>query len=201
MPLVRDHMSRSLLAVEPEIPVIGTVPAIKPAAQLSRSKRIAVLATPGTVARDYTHDLVQTYAADCEVTLVGSRLLAGYAEAELAGSPVPDEAIAAELAPCFVADGDRRTDVIALACTHYPLLLPRLEALAPWPVTWLDPAPAIARRVVQLLGPPGPGCEVDGSETVAVLTGGAGLTPALVSALRDRAIAEIGVEAMPLAPG
>ena len=183
------------------IPFVGTVPAIKPAAQISRSRRIAVLATPGTVARDYTHDLVQTYAADCAVTLVGSRLLAGYAEAELAGSPVPDEAIAAELAPCFVADGDRRTDVVALACTHYPLLLPRLQALAPWPVTWLDPAPAIARRVVQLLGPPRTGYRSDDGEAVAVFTGGAGLTPALVSALSQRALPDVVVEAMPLAEG
>ena len=40
-----------------------------------------------------------------------------------------------------------------LACTHYPLLLDRLQRLAPWPVNFLDPAPAIARRVVDLLGP------------------------------------------------
>src|SRR5215207_10347754 len=104
------------------IPFVGTVPAIKPAAQASRSKRITVLATPGTVARDYTRDLVETYASDCRVTLVGSRCLAGFAEAELGGSPVPDGAIAAELAPCFVEDDGGRTDVIALACTHYPLL-------------------------------------------------------------------------------
>ena len=60
-----------------------------------------------------------------------------------------DAALAAEIAPCFVTEADgRRTDVVCLACTHYPLLLPRLEALAPWPVTWIDPAPAIARRVI-----------------------------------------------------
>ena len=46
------------------------------------------------------------------------------------------------------------TDTIVLACTHYPLLLDRLIRLAPWPVDWIDPAPAIARRVLDLLGPP-----------------------------------------------
>ena len=62
-------------------------------------------------------------------------------------------AIADEIAPCFVAGDGRRTDTIVLACTHYPLLIERFSALAPWPVAWLDPAPAIARRVVDLLGP------------------------------------------------
>ena len=62
-----------------------------------------------------------------------------------------DQAIAAELAPCFVghdASDAARTDTVVLACTHYPLLLDRFITLAPWPVDWIDPAPAIARRVV-----------------------------------------------------
>ena len=59
----------------------------------------------------------------------------------------------AEIAPCFVEDGAERTDTVVLACTHYPLLLDRFERLAPWPVRWIDPAPAIARRVVELVGP------------------------------------------------
>jgi glutamate racemase len=183
------------------IPFVGTVPAIKPAAQLSRSKRITVLATPGTVARDYTRDLVATYAADCRVTLVGSRLLAGYAEAELAGAPVADTAIAAELAPCFVTEGSERTDVIALACTHYPLLLPRLRRLAPWPVTWVDPAPAIARRMVQLVGSPITGRQPNGVDAVAVFTSAATLNPALREALRRWALHDITVEEMPFAIG
>ena len=61
-----------------------------------------------------------------------------------------------EVAPCFVGDTDddsARTDTVVLACTHYPLLIERLAALAPWPVAWVDPAPAIARRVADLLGP------------------------------------------------
>ena len=58
----------------------------------------------------------------------------------------------AEIAPCFRDDG-KRTDTIVLACTHYPLLIERLQQLAPWPVNFIDPAPAIARRVVDLLGP------------------------------------------------
>src|SRR5215212_648071 len=112
------------------IPFVGTVPAIKPAAEQSRSKRITMLATPGTVARDYTRDLIQTYAADCRVNLVGSRRLAALAEAQLAGAPPAEAELRAELDPCFVADEGGRTDVVALSCTHYPLLLERLRPLA-----------------------------------------------------------------------
>jgi glutamate racemase len=182
------------------IPFVGTVPAIKPASERSGSKRFSVLATPGTVARDYTRDLVETYARGCRVTLVGSRRLASLAEAELAGEPAPDEAIRAEIAPCFVTDEGGRTDVVVLACTHYPLLLPRLRTLAPWPVTWLDPAPAIARRVVQLLGEPirDDGEEAD-EDAIAVFTGGAGLTPALRDALSARGLSRVDVEPVPLA--
>jgi glutamate racemase len=158
-----------------------------------------VLATPGTVARDYTHDLVQTYADGCRVNLVGSCRLAGFAEAELAGFPVPDADIAAELEPCFVEDREGRTDVVALACTHYPLLLSRLERLAPWPVIWIDPAPAIARRVVQLIGPPAPGHEADQDEAIAVFTGAAGVSQALRDALKERGLPTVAVEPMPLA--
>jgi glutamate racemase len=133
------------------VPFVGTVPAIKPACAQSRTKRIAVLGTLATVSREYTRALIREFAADCEVTLVGSPQLASFAEAELAGAPVADALIAAEIAPCFVEADGRRTDTVVLACTHYPLLLERFLALAPWPVDWLDPAPAIARRVADLL--------------------------------------------------
>lgn len=154
------------------IPVIGTVPAVKPAAAATRSGVIAVLATPGTVSRDYTAELIRDFAQGIEVVLVGSRALAGLAERMLRGENVPDEAIRAEIAPCFVERAGRRTDVVVLACTHYPLLQARLTALATWPVLWIDPAPAIARRVVQVLGEAQP----VGSGTVRmVMTAGGGV--------------------------
>lgn len=140
-----------LRAAYPQIPFIGTVPAIKPAAERSSSKMISVLATPGTVARDYTHELVRTYAAHCAVTLVGSNRLAGMAEAFMNGEQVADADIVTEITPCFVANNARQTDCIVLACTHYPLLLSEFERLAPWPVTWIDPAEAIARRLDHVL--------------------------------------------------
>ena len=137
-------------------PFVGTVPAIKPACAQSRTKRVSVLGTKATVQREYTHALIRDFAQGCAVTLVGSPELASLAEAALSGTSVSDAAIAAEIAPCFVGDATDpagRTDTVVLACTHYPLLLDRLERLVPWPVAWIYPAPAIARRVVDLLGP------------------------------------------------
>jgi glutamate racemase len=160
LPHLRQRMS---------VPFVGTVPAIKPACANSLTKRISVLGTEATVKREYTRALIRDYAGDCDVTLVGSKALAGYAEAELGGVPVADAAIYAEIAPCF-SDGERRTDTVVLACTHYPLLLTRLQRLAPWPVSFLDPAPAIARRVGALLGP-APAAQRRGT-TRAIFTSG-----------------------------
>ncbi len=140
-----------LRATHPGLPFVGTVPAVKPAAAQSHSGLISVLATPATVARDYTHDLIRQHAAHCEVELVGSARLATLAEAAMKGEAVPDSAIAAEIAPCFVERDGRRTDHVVLACTHYPLLLDRFRRLAKWHVAWVDPAHAIARRVDHVL--------------------------------------------------
>lgn len=138
------------------VPFVGTVPAIKPACATSKTKRVSVLGTRATVQREYTQALIRNHAQDCTVTLVGAANLATLAEDVLRGKTVSDADILSEITPCFVpaADGGGlRTDAVVLACTHYPLLLDRLLKLAPWPVAWIDPAPAIARRVVGLLGP------------------------------------------------
>src|ERR1700722_19451964 len=141
-----------LRAEYPRLPFVGTVPAIKPAAAASRSGLISVLATRGTVARDYTQALVRDYAANCEVTLVGSPLLAVIAERAMRGEAVDDAEIEREIAPCFVERHGRRTDQIVLACTHFPLIADRIERLSPWPVGFVDPAPAIGRRLDALIG-------------------------------------------------
>jgi glutamate racemase len=132
------------------VPFVGTVPAIKPACAASRTRRVAVLGTEATVKREYTRALIRDHAQGCTVDLIGSNKLAAYAEAELYGRPVGDAALRAEIAPCFRDDGSR-TDTVVLACTHYPLLTDRLKEVAAWPVNFIDPAPAIARRVIHLL--------------------------------------------------
>jgi glutamate racemase len=192
-----------LRAAYPRIPFVGTVPAIKPAAERSHSKMISVLATPGTVARDYTRDLVRTYAAHCDVTLVGSNRLAGIAEASMKGETPSDAEIVKEIDGCFVANGALRTDCIVLACTHYPLLVKEFERLAPWPVTWIDPAEAIARRVDHVL------CEDLGAKIskstqgphCALFTSGASPGPTLEAALSKRGIGKILLEPIPLDGG
>lgn len=136
-----------------KIPFVGTVPAIKPACAVSKSKRVSVLGTEATITREYTRALIREFSQGCTVTLVGARQLAVLAEAALNGEAISDDDITREIKPCFIEQDGARTDTVALACTHYPLLLDRLQKLASWPVEWVDPASAIARRVVELLGP------------------------------------------------
>jgi glutamate racemase len=171
LPALRERFS---------LPFVGTVPAIKPACASSQSKCVSVLGTEATVAREYTHALIRSYGQGCDLTLVGSARLASFAEAALAGEFMDDDAIHAEIEPCFVQDGAERTDTIVLACTHFPLLIEHFERLAPWPVRWLDPAPAIARRVVELVGPAN-GEPPKAAQTV--FTSGRAPSPALADAL------------------
>jgi glutamate racemase len=159
----------SYLREQYKVPFVGTVPAIKPACASSKTKRVSVLGTRGTVKREYTRALIRDFAQGCDVTLVGSADLASLAESALSGEQISDGAISAELEPCFVGDGKNdpdRTDTVVLACTHYPLLMDRLVRLAPWPVDWIDPAPAIARRASELLGPPSSEADHTGAEMI-----------------------------------
>lgn len=192
-----------LRAAYPEIPFVGTVPAIKPAATASHSQMISVLATPGTVTRDYTHDLVRNYAAHCDVTLVGSTQLAGLAEAYMKGEKVDDDAITAEIAPCFVTKDGKQTDCIVLACTHYPLLLDSFARLALWPVEWIDPAEAIARRVDHVLSedlglPHQNGAAPAEGPHAALFTSGTEPSIALKTALNQRGLTKVIQEPIPL---
>lgn len=163
------------------VPFVGTVPAIKPACAASQTKRVSVLGTKGTVKREYTKKLIADFAQGCNVTLVGAENLAALAESALKGERVSDASIVAEIAPCFIDDG-ARTDTVVLACTHYPLLIDRLIQLAPWSVDWIDPAPAIARRVSDLLGP---SSDFQNAVPAQILfTSGQNASPALIDALR-----------------
>jgi len=183
-----------LRAAFPNLPFIGTVPAIKPAGEMSRSRLISVLATPGTVARDYTHDLVRSFASHCAVTLVGSQRLAALAEAAMRGESIDDSAIAQEIAPCFIESEGRRTDCVVLACTHFPLLLDRFRTLAPWPVGWIDPAPAIARRVDHIVSEErgfGADREREGGSRRAFFTKGMIPNPVLEQVLRSRGLTPV----------
>ncbi|MGI9415614.1 MAG: glutamate racemase, partial [Hyphomicrobiales bacterium] len=101
--------------------------------------------------RDYTRALIETFAFHREVVLHGCAGLAELAERKMRGEPVSDAAVLAEIEPVFVDRSGRRTDAVVLGCTHYPLLLEELERVAPWPVVFVDPSDAIARRVVEVV--------------------------------------------------
>lgn len=147
--IVIDDLRRAF----PDHPFVGTVPAIKPAAERTASGLVSVLATPGTVKRQYTRDLIHQWATKCHVRLVGSDRLADLSETYMREGFVDEEAVREEIAPCFIEQDGRRTDIVVLACTHYPFLANRMRKTAPWPVDWLDPAEAIARRALSLLKP------------------------------------------------
>ncbi len=144
--LVLPHLRERL-----KIPIVGTVPAIKPAAERTASGQVSVLATPATVQRDYTRALISEFASNVNVRLVGAEKLAALAEHFMLTGSVDDEVVRTEISECFVDRHGARTDVVVLACTHYPFLTNIFRRLAPWPVDWLNPAEAIARHAQSLL--------------------------------------------------
>jgi glutamate racemase len=139
-----DHVRAAL-----DIPVVGTVPAIKPAAEQSKSRVIGVLGTDATVRQPYVDDLARRFAADCTVLRHGSAELVDLAEAKIAGEPISPDAIRAAIAPLLGQPGAERMDVMVLACTHFPLLAEELAAAAPG-IALVDGGPGIARRIAHL---------------------------------------------------
>lgn len=151
-------LALSELRAQLTIPVVGTVPAIKPAAAMTRSGTLGLLATSATVHRPYIDALVGDFAAHCRVVRVAADGLVILAEREMAGQPVDSALLAAELAPLWAVP---EVDTVVLGCTHFPLLSGHLGAWAPRPIRWVDSGEAIARRVASVVASPaaasGPG--------------------------------------------
>lgn len=143
LPHIRSHFSQ---------PIVGVVPAIKPAAVLSKSKVIGLLATPATVARPYTHNLIREHAPDAEIISIGSSELVQIAEQKLRGEHISAAQLKPILQPFFDHPHGNDMDALVLACTHFPLLRDELAAQFPSHVQLIDSGEAIARRVVSLLG-------------------------------------------------
>lgn len=139
-----DHVRLAL-----DMPVVGTVPAIKPAAEISRTRVIGVLGTEATVRQPYVDDLTARFAADCLIVRHGSPELVELAEAKLAGDEVSVDAVRAAAQPMFDAPQGNRIDTIVLACTHFPLLNEELRSAFP-DVDYVDGGPGIARRIADL---------------------------------------------------
>jgi len=138
LPHIRSHFAE---------PIVGVVPAIKPAAERSESRVIGLLATPGTVARPYTQDLIDRFASDCEVIRLGSSELVLMAEQKLRGEPVDGGRLKTLLAAMDRHPRRSEMDTLVLACTHFPLLHPELRQHFGEAVALVDSGAAIARRV------------------------------------------------------
>lgn len=154
-----------------DIPIVGTVPAVKPAASLSRSKVIGLLATPGTIERDYTDDLIKEFALGCRVIRHGSSELVALAENKIIEGAVSHADLHAATQDMFLQDPNEEIDVVVLACTHFPLIAKELSET--WPdrkVTWIDSGEAIARRVVSVLAEMGSKPQDVDRRSVAVST-------------------------------
>jgi glutamate racemase len=133
-----------------DLPVVGTVPAIKPAALLSATRTIGVLGTEATVRQPYVDRLSAEFAADCEVIRHGSAELVDLAEAKLCGEAADPAVCRRALAGLFTRPGGNRIDTVVLACTHFPLIEEELAAAAPQPVRFVDGKEGIARRTAWL---------------------------------------------------
>lgn len=130
-------------------PVVGVVPAIKPAARLTTNGVVGLLATRGTVRRPYTHELVARFASECKIEMLGSAELVELAEAKLHGQPVDLEELRKILRPWLRMK--EPPDTVVLGCTHFPLLEEELLEVLPEGTRLIDSGAAIARRTVWLL--------------------------------------------------
>lgn len=132
-------------------PIVGVVPAVKPAAGISASKVIGLLATPGTVNRRYTDDLIARFAPDCEVLRLGSADLVEIVEQHLWGERQAGSRFEEVLSPWTADPRWPSVDTVVLACTHFPLVKAQLSAVAPTVRHWVDSGEAIARRTLHVL--------------------------------------------------
>ncbi len=136
LPALRSRLS---------IPVVGVVPAIKPASSLA-NKAVGLIATPATVTRQYTQDLIRNFSADKNVELLGSTRLVDMAEEKLRGRDVSLQELHQILSPLI-----DNVDVAVLGCTHFPLIKEEIQLVLGQDVVLVDSGEAIARRVKSLL--------------------------------------------------
>ncbi|MGN6357674.1 MAG: glutamate racemase [Novosphingobium sp.] len=133
-----------------EVPIVGTVPAIKPAATLTRTGAIGLLGTPATIRQGYVDRLEAEFAAGKRLLRHGAPELVAAAEAKLRGE-TPDPAIFARAAAGLRDQpGGAEIDTVVLACTHFPLVEAELAAAFGPAVRFVHGAEGIARRVAHL---------------------------------------------------
>jgi len=133
-----------------DLPIVGTVPAIRPAALLSKNRVFGVLGTDATVRQPYVDRLSSEFAADCRVLRHGSARLVELAEARLRGEATDIADYRQVLSGLFDQPGGDLIDVIVLACTHFPLVERELALACPRPLQFVHGGDGIARRVQAL---------------------------------------------------
>ena len=131
------------------LPVVGVVPAIKPASLSTNNGVIGLVATPATIKREYTQQLVEQFAADKKVLMLGSTALVKMAEQKLQGKVVDKEALKRVFEPWLVLDN--QPDTLVLGCTHFPLLKTEINECFSDDALLVDSGEAIAKRVSLLL--------------------------------------------------
>lgn len=184
----------STIALDPvraalHVPIVGTVPAIKPAAALSKSRAIGVLGTDATIRQPYVDRLAAEFASDCVIVRHGSAELVDLAEAKLRGEPTDSAAYRRILGDMLERPGGERIDTIVLACTHFPLVEQELRAAAPRPIAFVDGKEGIARRTAWLLRDRAWTGEAPAG--IAVFTGGAEKAEPYRSGLKGFGLSEI----------
>lgn len=130
------------------IPIVGVVPAIKPAAQLTKSGVIGLLATEATVRNPYTDKLIRDFASNCKVIRLGSPKLVELAERKIFNQAFLVSEIAQEISPIL---NEPELDTVILACTHFDHLAEELKASSQHPITWVSSVEAIASRTSTLV--------------------------------------------------
>lgn len=134
-----------------EVPIVGTVPAIKPAAAMTQIGAIGLIGTQATIRQRYVDELEHQFAADKTLLRIAAPEFVGAAEAKLRGEPV-DMAVIERVADALRAmPGGDRIDTLVLACTHFPLLADELHMVFGADVRLVDGAAGIARRIAHLL--------------------------------------------------
>lgn len=131
-----------------EMPIVGTVPAIKPAAQISQTKTIGLLATKGTVNRPYVDELIEKYASDCVVEKIGTTDLVEIVEEKERTGKTDMLRLQKVVEPWLTHPS---LDTVILGCTHFPLVKSELQQLLPQVPFFVDPNNGIAHRVQDLL--------------------------------------------------
>jgi glutamate racemase len=135
----------------PDLPIVGMEPAIKPAAAQTRSRKIGVLATPGTFRSRRYVSLVTRYGRDIEVFEDPCMGLVELIEAGEFSAPATEQLLRQILEPMLQSG----VDTLVLGCTHYPFVLPLLQSItqsiSDESISIIDPAPAVARQTKNVL--------------------------------------------------